>query len=862
MSQLISFLDQHMIQALGWTFIHTLWQGCVIVLVMIFALQRIPQKDAVKRYTVATASMISMLVAALATFMFLYYQPGQAEAVASSDIRPVLIAAEPSTWTLTGWLSDNLAALVAIWVIGVALLSMRLLVGMAYIYRLKQTSSDLTYNLGNKAKQIADALSYSRPLVIAESALVKIPVVVGYLKPMVLFPIGAVNQLTSEEVEAVLAHEIAHLVRNDFIHNLIQSVIEVIFYYHPAVWWISAVVRAERENCCDDLAIQVCGNSFTYARALVRLQEVGRGSPALALPFSGSKNHLLERVKRILNQPQNKSNLMEKITATSLLLLCLIFASFSDGSADTNERTYVEVPKLVTHYNAYLDYAASTDTVIPGKLRTVIHEETDGKSYELEMENGEITKLRVDGEEIPADRYNEYRDEVDMLRSNIIEVPAPPAPPEIRELPPMPPMPPMPNAAPLPPSPPHPPMPPAPAPAPDFGMGEFEFEFEMDDINIQSGDFEFAQDMDIVFEVAPEMHQGHTETKRTKSVIIRERDEDGSLHYRVEGENSNILIDAAEGIAIIDGQEVEIDSDSIIVIEETQTMAPGLFEYKVAPGFKLDSAKWTKQWEGAWDQEKWAKEWKENFDKEEWATYWQENKENWLRYSKEYGQKMKELKSSPEWEQYMKEMQEYKEQLHNQKLEEIILFEKDGAQQEFIIRSRDRARELRADDVEQLKREIEVRVREARESEKSKDTEKEENDGHSSLEDRTLHQYVITTQGENFKWHSKEGVNIQHISDVKDVGYVTLTAELAEMDSESGEVRFTGNGGVIVEVPEGDVHQDQKIERVVLVTAKPLVVDGEVIEIDNLEEHILEVKVEGKAKPVDNSSAKAKKAKF
>ena len=165
MSQLISFFDQELIQALGWTFIHTLWQGCLIVLVMIYALQRIPQKDAVKRYTVATASMMSMLVAAVATFALLYFQPGQTEVAANPDMRPVVIASEAPGWTLTGWLRQNLDALVAIWAIGVAVLSLRLFVGIAFIYRLKQSSSDLTYTLGDKAQQIADShwLSLSLP---------------------------------------------------------------------------------------------------------------------------------------------------------------------------------------------------------------------------------------------------------------------------------------------------------------------------------------------------------------------------------------------------------------------------------------------------------------------------------------------------------------------------------------------------------------------------------------------------------------------------------------------------------------------------------------------------------------------------
>jgi beta-lactamase regulating signal transducer with metallopeptidase domain len=869
MSQLVSFLDQQLIQALGWTFVHTLWQGCVIVLVMIYALQRIPNKDAIKRYTVASASMLSMLVAAVATFSMLYFQPGDPESIiAASEPGVRVVTNSGGGWSLAGWLSDHLDALVAIWAIGVAVLSLRLLVGMAFIYRLKQTSSDLTYTLGSKAKKIAETLNYGRALVISESALVKIPVVVGYLKPMILFPVGAVNQLTSEEVEAVLAHEIAHLVRNDFIHNLIQSAIEVIFYYHPAVWWISAVVRSERENCCDDLAIQVCGNSFTYARALVRLQEVGSSSPALALPFSGSKNHLLKRVKRILNQPQNKSNLMEKITATSLLLLCLIFASFSEGTR-AEERSLVEIPRLVSHYSTQLQYKMSTDTIIPRISRTIVHEEDDGKSVELEMENGEIKSLRVNGEEIPADRYDEYKEEVEKLQSSIVEVPAPPAPPAaMPSMPPMPPMPPAPSAAPMPPAPPSAvPVPPLP-PAPGFGEYEFEFEFNTDDFEFNADDFEFAQDMDVIVEIAPEARAAKS---RTKSVIIRERSEDGSVNYRVEGSNPNIEIDEAAGMAIIDGQEVIIDSDSIIVIEETETRpAHGIHAYAIAPDVRWNAEKWNKewkanwdsvewktQWENTWDAEKWNEEWKTNWNQEEWDKYWKENRDKWLEYSKQ----MEEYRNSPEWKAYIQEIHEHSKKLNSEQMEEIIFLEKDGAKHEYRIRSRedvDQARQLRGEELKQIQREVEVRV--LREIEKEGEVKGEKKNGHSSLFGDEQHQYVI--HSDHFEWTTNDAVNIDHVESVDKEGNVKIIAKVADLNGETGALALSGGVAMKVAVDKEGVPVDGQTYKVILVTDEMLTADGKPLTNEELKHHNIEIKVKQVDADAAQPAATAKKAKF
>jgi beta-lactamase regulating signal transducer with metallopeptidase domain len=626
MSRFITFMGDDLINALGWTFVHTLWQGCVIVLLMIFVLQQIPVKKATLRYTVATASMMSMLVAAIATFALLYFEPGKSEIVTSNTAMQVVGAESTGGFSFVAWLGGNLSAMVAIWIAGVILLGFRLLFGLAYIQYLRQTASDLSFKLGGRLEAIARKINYKRALDVAESALVQIPVVVGHLKPLILFPVGAINQLTTEEVEAVLAHEIAHLVRNDFVQNLIQSVIEIVFYYHPAVWWISAVVRSERENCCDDLAIQVCGSSLTYARALVRLQEVGHTAPALALPFLGSKNHLLDRVKRILNEPQNKTNLMEKITATSLLLLCLIFASFSDGKSETESpRETIDVPAmLVSNHYLHYDNTFMIDTIIPRSRTTIVRGDSDGKEVRLEYQNGEIKGLYINGEEVPESRYDEYAEEITVLQNSMSIVPAPPSPPVMPAMPAMPVMPVM----------------PAMPPAPDLqGM---IFEFKLDSVP------------------APFSYSYEPTITRTESTIIREYDDNGNVSYRIEGDHADdttIEIDQDAGIAYIDDKEIVIDADEITVIEEIETTPAMVYSFsprtegewsskdfqnewreKINSEFneKWNSKEIKRQWKENWDQKKWIKLWKENWDKDGWKAYREENKDDWGDASKEW----------------------------------------------------------------------------------------------------------------------------------------------------------------------------------------------------------------------------------
>ena len=121
----------------------------------------------------------------------------------------------------------------------------------------------------------------SRPVRLLVSSLVQAPAVVGWLRPVVLVPVGALAGLPAEQIEALLVHELAHIRRHDYLVNVLQSVVEALLFYHPAVWWVSGHIRTEREQCCDDVAVSVSGDVLTYARALA---EIGIGASG---PFQG-----------------------------------------------------------------------------------------------------------------------------------------------------------------------------------------------------------------------------------------------------------------------------------------------------------------------------------------------------------------------------------------------------------------------------------------------------------------------------------------------------------------------------------------------------------------------------------------------
>jgi beta-lactamase regulating signal transducer with metallopeptidase domain len=361
--------------ALGWTVVHSLWQATVVALLSGVLMIALRGKTAKLRYLLSNLALFTVLAAAVATFCIYYdftKEAGQvvfipdvdnavnAQIAAFGNHNASISASQNSAEGplsidgLKAYFNSHIYLIVTIWVMGVALFMLRLLGSISYVYYLK---SRLNFPVDEYWQELLDGLKtrvgVQRGIDLLESAMVRSPIVIGHLKPVILFPIGAINRLNPQEVEAILAHELAHIMRNDYVFNIIQSVIEALFYFHPAVWWISAQIRNERENCCDDMAIQLCGNSMTYAKSLVSVQEMAYYSPQMAMAFAGksNKNQLLLRVQRVLNQPQTKTNVREKLIATCVLVALMITLSFSSNRLNRSENDLFNSNDLIENNN-------------------------------------------------------------------------------------------------------------------------------------------------------------------------------------------------------------------------------------------------------------------------------------------------------------------------------------------------------------------------------------------------------------------------------------------------------------------------------------------------------------------------------
>ncbi|MCB0643182.1 MAG: M56 family metallopeptidase, partial [Phaeodactylibacter sp.] len=387
-------ISEELMSALGWTVLHSFWQAAALALIMAVLQVALREQRAYLRYWLASGTLLGVLVAGILTFFWLYQPGGESNAaVTVLTVGPegAMTTGGKTTYLqqFTAYFNQHMPLIVSVWLIGASIFLLRMLGGLVYLGRLRSRHLQPVGQIWEQRKiALAVRLGLKRPVALFESALVKVPMVLGYVKPIILLPAGALIGLSPAQLEAVLAHELAHIQRNDYLLNLIQSIIEILFYFNPAVWMISAYIRTERENCCDDIAVDLCGNSLTYAKALVSLQEMSSAAPSLAMAFSTRKNQLLNRIRRILNQPQNQSNIMEKLIATLLLLSAFIFMA---ASAPT-EQNPVEADGVMTVdlIGAPLSAYSLQDTIIPEKAvkdRHRIIKREKGKTTEILVED-------------------------------------------------------------------------------------------------------------------------------------------------------------------------------------------------------------------------------------------------------------------------------------------------------------------------------------------------------------------------------------------------------------------------------------------------------------------------------------------
>src|SRR5438309_6011840 len=343
-----------MTHALGWALVDSLWQDALAAAGLAALLALIPVRAARARYTLATLTLGLMLALPLATAVQVSgASPWTSDAVtATSPLAPgpmsgpgpragpvAPTALAPVAARIRAAMEPALPWVVLVWFSGVVALSLRLASGWLVTRQLGSVGTSSVPDACREAvARLAARLRISRPVRILESALVQVPAVIGWLRPVILLPASALTGLTPLQLDALLAHELAHVRRYDYLVNLIQSVIETLLFYHPAVWWVSQQVRDEREHCCDDPAVAVCGDPHFYATALLGMERLRVATPGFALAAAGRGGSLMGRIRRLVAPVQTEifPRWMAGVIAVTLALGG--GAHLATGTAATGDR--------------------------------------------------------------------------------------------------------------------------------------------------------------------------------------------------------------------------------------------------------------------------------------------------------------------------------------------------------------------------------------------------------------------------------------------------------------------------------------------------------------------------------------------
>ncbi len=301
MSMIDAISETPTAHAIGTAIVHFLWQGTVVGLGLAVMMRTARPVQPVTRYAVYCAGMVLMLLCPVATTLLLLVQ-GEVTGATFVDSGVVEAVFPPRTAPHVHQgvaVSALTPAVSLLWLCGVIVLQVRSVFGWHRARRLATSGIRVLDGCWEGiVAELSRALDIRCVVRIRESAVASVPMLVGWIAPVILIPAGVLSGLPPEQVRAIIAHELAHVRRHDYLVNVQQAFCESLLFFHPAVWWLSSKIRAEREFCCDDVAVAVCGDRKRYVSALASLEGLRVGDPLLAVSSGGGS--LVFRIRRLL----------------------------------------------------------------------------------------------------------------------------------------------------------------------------------------------------------------------------------------------------------------------------------------------------------------------------------------------------------------------------------------------------------------------------------------------------------------------------------------------------------------------------------------------------------------------------------
>lgn len=392
-------IPENISSALGWTLFHSLWQG--IIIVVAFSILRQVFKTSHARYWQGIGALGLQFISAVVTF-FVVYEPtinlGEGKKRftaffiqnAATNLDSVSIFAPAARLSFIQqaelFVRTNLDTFVLFWFIGANLLLLRLIVGFVYVQQLKvQSINPVKDEVLGIMEDLQAKMRLNIPISLFESAKAVVPMTIGWIKPIILLPAGIMSGLTVSQLEAVLAHELAHIKRYDYLINIFQSCVEILFFYHPATWFISAQVRDERENCCDDYAVNICGDRLALAKALTQVATFQQ-QPRLAMAFGAKRQTFMDRIKRIVGindaKPMSYGNWAVFVGMVMIIAAGVAYGQEKIAKNDLRSKDKIKIDQNKEEYDFYFF-------------------EKDKKNVGVyKNKKGEIVKIVEDGKEL------------------------------------------------------------------------------------------------------------------------------------------------------------------------------------------------------------------------------------------------------------------------------------------------------------------------------------------------------------------------------------------------------------------------------------------------------------------------------
>jgi len=472
--KLINLFPESLLHALGATLFHSLWLGVILALTAGLIVATTRKFGAAIRYNLLT---LCLALFTLATFGIFFYELNNVDheiVSVRNQLTQQNVTISTTNATVDANLKDQLKVgvsaafgiwnqyanmLVMIWFLFICTKGIRLLVGLQDLRRLRYEG---TFSAGEKweekVKKLASRFNLSPEVSIVQSRFANVPMVIGHLKPIILIPLGLLNGLSDVEIEAILSHELAHIKRRDFLVNLVQGLVEIVFFFNPAVLWVSKLIKIEREHCCDDLAVTSVNDRKNYVKALIFCQEFKQSAPAYALSITGKNGSLLSRVSRMMFNKNSTLTNMEKtilsVVLVSVVACTISFKNVSKASSIDYANTSMALQHADTTKKVSLGQSKNAEAEQEDK-RAAAHE---AKAKEKEAERINVETKRVKEEQkrqtvearriaeehkryaeeakryqIEASRYeaeaNRYREEAKKYKSEGLVPPVPPTPP-------------------------------------------------------------------------------------------------------------------------------------------------------------------------------------------------------------------------------------------------------------------------------------------------------------------------------------------------------------------------------------------------------------------------------------------------